>query len=96
MKARHNAGVAVRIVSVSLGGARLHGEITVQLGERIRVLFEVDGRPIDTDCEVVRVEKVDMATDKIAIRFIDVDATTKIALRHLVDRLLEMGADEAD
>jgi len=39
--ARHNAGVEMQIVSISLGGARLIGEITLSLDERDEILFEI-------------------------------------------------------
>ena len=86
--ARHNAGVTLTIDSISLGGARLEGTITVEVGERVQLLFEVEGRPVDVAGEVVRVQMIDMATDHIAVRFVDVAGDAKDLIRQLVDQSL--------
>lgn len=88
--ARHNAGVELVIDSISVGGARLVGEIAVVVGEYVQILFESDGHPIDVRGEVVRAEKVDMVTDHVALRFVDTSDETKELLRRLVERLLEI------
>lgn len=41
------------IESLSISGARLSGSGTFGMGERVQVLFEVDGAPIDVTAEVV-------------------------------------------
>ena len=84
--ARHNAAVSLTIASISLGGARLEGNITVAMGERVQILFDVEGHPVDVSGEVVRVEMIDMATDHIAVRFVDVELDTKELIRQLVER----------
>jgi hypothetical protein len=84
--ARHNRGVRVVISSISFGGARLVGEITVAIGERVQILFEIDHQPIEVEGEVVRVEMLDMATDHIAVRFVSCDPTAKDLIRELVER----------
>lgn len=98
--ARHNAGVALAIDSISVGGARLIGEITVQVGEHVQILFEIEGHPLDVKAEVVRAEQIDMATDHIAVRFLKLAADTSELLRALVQRHLDvavekLAADEA-
>ena len=87
--ARHNQGVPLMIASISLGGARLVGEITVAIGERVQILFEVDLQPLEVEAEVVRVEMVDMATDHIAVRFVACDEAAKRLIRGLVERSLD-------
>jgi hypothetical protein len=88
--ARHNAGVALTIVSISLGGARLEGEISVVVGERLQILFEIDAQPVEVGGEVVRVEMKDMATDHIAVRFLDLPPEAKQLIRRIVERALDM------
>ena len=87
--ARHNAAVTLTIASISLGGARLEGTITVELGEKVQILFEVKGHPVDVRGEVVRVVMIDMATDHIAVRFVDVEPDAKERIRQLVDHALD-------
>jgi hypothetical protein len=87
--ARHNLGVQMMISSISLGGARLVGEITVTVGERVQLLLELDHQPVELDAEVVRVEMVDMATDHIAVRFVAPPDAAKRLIRALVERSLE-------
>jgi hypothetical protein len=88
--ARHNAGVALTIVSISLGGARLEGEISVVVGERVQILFEIDAQPIDVGGEVVRVEMIDMAMDHIAVRFLDLPPEAKRLIHRMVERALDV------
>lgn len=83
--ARHNASVVLTIASISLGGARMVGTITVEIGERIQILFDVEGHPVDVSGEVVRTEMIDMATDHIAVRFVDVSSDAKDLIRRLVE-----------
>ncbi|MEO8840974.1 MAG: PilZ domain-containing protein [Kofleriaceae bacterium] len=83
--ARHNDAVALTIASISLGGARLEGSITVAMGERVQILFDVEGHPVDVTGEVVRVEMIDMAIDHIAVRFVDATVEAKELIRQLVE-----------
>jgi len=87
--ARHNAAVSLTIASISLGGARLEGTISVGMGERVQILFDVEGHPVDVRGEVVRVEMIDMATDHIAVRFVGVKPDTKELIRRMVQRSLD-------
>lgn len=84
--ARHNAGVTLTIASISLGGARMVGAITVEVGERVQILFDVDGQPVALDCEVLRRVMIDMATDHIAVRFIDVKDDAAELIRRLIQQ----------
>lgn len=90
MLARHNAGVELAIDSISVGGARLVGEITVQIGERVQILFEIDGHPVDVKAEVVRAEQIDLATAHIAVRLLELSHETSELLRKLVQRILDV------
>lgn len=87
--ARHNNGVGLTIVSLSLGGARLVGSISVDVGERVQILFEFDGQPVDVEGEVVRTESLDMATDHIAVRFVSLTSKAKESIRAMVDHSME-------
>jgi hypothetical protein len=88
--ARHNNGVAFVIESMSTSGARLAGPLTLGVGERVQILFEIDGHPIDVCAEVVRVEKFDMMTDRVAVTFRDVDAETQKRIVQLVQQTLRL------
>jgi hypothetical protein len=88
--ARHNPGATLTIECVSLGGARMVGELTVEIGERVQILFEVEGHPLDVTGEVVRAERVDMATDRVAIRFIGLANAHRDVIRRWVERLLAL------
>ena len=81
---RYNAGVALTIENVSTDGARLVGPLAVDLGERVHILFEVDGRPIDVAGEVIRTDLRDMVTDRVSVKFVDVDDETTELLRQFV------------
>jgi hypothetical protein len=86
--ARHNAGVQMTIESLSVTGARLAGPSTFDVGERIQILFEIEGTPLDVAGEVVRVEHQDMVNDRIAVRFVDVEDTDVALIRRLVKQTL--------
>jgi hypothetical protein len=88
--ARHNAGVSFTIESISLGGARLAGPLTLASGERIQLLFEIDGRPIEVFGDVIRVDRQDINTDHIAVKFVELTAETRELIRDLVRRTLEL------
>ena len=81
---RHNAGTECLIDSISMGGARLVGPLTLAVGEHVQVLFEVDGTPIDVEGEVVRAERQDVMNDRIAIAFKNVSESTRLLLHKLV------------
>lgn len=82
--ARHNEGVTFTIESISVGGARLVGPLTLEVGERVLVLFEVAGTPIDVEGEVVRAERQDMMNDRVAIAFKNVSETARSLIHQLV------------
>jgi len=45
--ARHNPGVTFSIENISVNGCSLVGPLTLSVGDRVQILFEVDGSPID-------------------------------------------------
>ena len=90
MLVRHNPGVACTIESISFGGARLAGPLTLVIGERVSVLFEVDGSPIEVAATVVRVDRQDITIDRIAIAFDEISDETRALLRRLVDESLDL------
>ncbi len=91
--ARHNAGIAFVIESLSVSGARLVGPLTLGMGERVQILFEIDERPVDVNAEVVRVTKQDLMTDSIAVRFVELSSDARESIRGLVLRTLEHEGD---
>ncbi len=86
--ARHNNGVTFAIENISTTGARLAGPLTLGVGERIQILFEIDGHPVDVKAEVMRVDKYDMMTDRVAVSFRDVDPETQQRITRLVQQAL--------
>src|SRR6476620_6105246 len=72
--ARHNTGAQFGLDRLTTAGARLSGPLTMDVGERIRVMFEIAGHPYDIAAEVIAVEHASLLTDRIAVRFIDLTA----------------------
>jgi acyl-CoA hydrolase len=82
---RHNAGVTVAIDSISFDGAIVVGEIAAAVGESVQILFALRGIPVDVRAEVVRAEKLDMTTDRIAVRFVEIPDNARDLLRDLFE-----------
>lgn len=93
---RHNPGVAFSIESISVSGARLVGPLTLEVGERVQLLFELEGVPIDVEGEVVRVERPDIMTDRVAVAFRNLSATTRALIYELVQRSLDFENDSTE
>ncbi len=87
--ARHNDGVEFAIESIATGGARLAGPLTLAVGENIQLLFEVAGRPVDVQAEVIRVERQDIMTERVAVSFRNVSDTTHELIHQLVVSTLD-------
>ena len=87
--ARHNDGIAFVIECLSLGGARLTGPLTLDVGELVHIMFEIDDRPLHIAGEVVRVESLNIVTDRIAVRFVSLADDARESIRALVLRTLE-------
>jgi hypothetical protein len=92
--ARANDGVSARIESISIGGARLSGRLTLSDREAMQVLFEVDGHPLDVKAEVIRVVDRTFDRDVVLVRFIDLADNARELIREIVRRALE--AADAD
>ncbi len=88
--ARHNDGVTMTIESLSVSGARMVGPLTVAVDEPLQILFELDGRPIDVRAEVVRVEPRDTATDRVSVRFVEVQPAAHDAIYEIVRQRLQI------
>src|SRR5215469_8461630 len=82
--ARHNDGIEVAIEDVSIGGAKLSGPVTLDVGERIQIVFTTNARPVTA--EVVRVESRDMTNDCAVVRFAARGDETRAAIRLAIDR----------
>jgi len=85
------------IDNLSLGGARLIGTMALRLGQQIDIEFTVDSGPVKVTGEVVRVDTPDLLEDQIAIRFVDLAAEVRSAIRETVSRTLaEQGLSDDD
>jgi hypothetical protein len=85
------------IDNLSLGGARLIGTMALRLGQRIDVEFDLDAGPVKVTGEVVRVDTPDLLEDQIAIRFVDLEADVRTAIRETVARkLADQGVSDDD
>ena len=91
--ARHNSGVAFSIESISVGGARLVGPLTLEAGESIQILFELEGTPIDVEGRVVRVDRQDLATDRVAVAFKNLSEEARVSIQQLVLRGLDLESE---
>lgn len=80
--ARHNEGVAFAIERISVGGARFVGPLTLQAGDHVQLLFELEGTPVDVEGVVV-VERHDIINDRVAISFKNLSEATR-ALIHQI------------
>ena len=96
MLARQKPGVHFLIDSLSVGGAKLIGSLTVARGERINILFEVNGAPVDVTAEVIRVESFDLETDHVAVRFVGITDTARRLIRELVAQILDLEEEHED
>jgi hypothetical protein len=90
---RHNRGVAVTIDSLSISGARLAGPLTVDRGEVLSILFEIDGHPIEVSGEVIRVESRDLLFDHFSVRFGALSPEARTLIGHLVRDTLDRRHD---
>lgn len=82
--ARHNDGIEVEVEDVSIGGAKLTGPFTLDVGERIQIVFHSNAHPVTA--EVVRVESRDMTTDCAVVRFAARGDDTRESIRLAIDR----------
>lgn len=89
MLARANDGIAFQIESISIGGARLAGPLTLEADEAVQVLFEIDGRPLDVRAEVIRVVARSFGRDVVLVRFVDLSDDNREAIREMVRRASE-------
>lgn len=88
--ARHNAGVAFSIESISVGGARLVGPLTLEAGEDVQLLFELEGTPVEVEGVVVRAERHDIINDRVAISFKNLSAAARALIHRAVVRALDL------
>lgn len=88
--------VPFTIDNLSLGGARLIGELALLKGQKIEITLELDSGSVTVLGEVVRVDTPDLMTDQIAVRFVDPTPEAKAAIRDVVMRTLKDPADNVD
>lgn len=84
VKARHNSVGQFQIDRLTTAGARLTGPVTLEAEERIQILFEIAGRPHDVMAEVISVEHETLLTDRAVVRFVNLDAPSRDAIRDLL------------
>ena len=84
------------IDNLSLGGARLIGELALQKGQKIDITLELDSGTVNVLGEVVRVDTPDLMTDQIAVRFLDPTDEAKAAIKDVVMRTLKDPKDAED
>jgi c-di-GMP-binding flagellar brake protein YcgR len=91
---RHNPGVTLSIENLSIGGAMLVGELTLSAGELLQILFEVDGSPVEVAAEVVRVDRLDMTHDRIAVRFLGLDDVVSERIQRLICKVIQLEVEQ--
>ena len=91
-----NKQVPFVIDNLSLGGARLIGELALQKGQKIDITLELDSGTVSVVGEVVRVDTPDLMTDQIAVRFLDPTEEAKAAIKDVVMRTLKDPKDHED
>lgn len=94
--ARHNSGRAFVIENISVSGARLVGELTLEVGECVQILFELDGCPVEVDARVVRAERQDMFRDRIAVVFMNLSAHHRDSIYRLVQAALDLECERME
>lgn len=87
--ARFNSGTDFTIENISVGGARIVGPITLDQGERIQILFEMDGLPVELKAEVVSIVTRTFESDRVLVRFVEVEPTMRDSIRAMVQRRLD-------
>ncbi len=92
--ARYNSGVEFKIESISVGGARLFGPLTLEEGERVQILFEVDGHPIDVHAEVISIVTRSVDRDRVLVRFVELAPDTAERIRAMIQHALEHEEDQ--
>lgn len=88
--------VPFTIDNLSLGGARLIGELALQKGQKIDITLELDSGTVSVVGEVVRVDTPDLMTDQIAVRFLDPTPEARAAIKDVVLRTLKDPKDHED
>ena len=86
---RHNRGVMMSVDRLSISGASLVGPLTVDRGECMQVMFEIDGHPVEITAEVVRVEARGLMVDHVVVRFVDISEHARELIHELVTKTLE-------
>ena len=84
------------IDNLSLGGARLIGELALQKGQKIDITLELDTGDVSVVGEVVRVDTPDLMTDQIAVRFLEPSEAAQAAIKDVVMRTLKDPNDHED
>jgi hypothetical protein len=87
--ARHNDGVRFVLETLSTRGARLLGPLALALEEQIRVLLSTDEVSVDLEADVFHVQRVDLLTDRIAVRFRKPDSDKRKAILTILAHALQ-------
>jgi hypothetical protein len=92
--ARHNRGIMMSVDRLSISGASLAGPLSVDRGEHVQIMFEIDGHPIELTGLVIRVEARGLMADQVAVEFVDVPEPARALIDGLVTRTLEREGNE--
>lgn len=74
----------VRIHDLSLGGCLIEAPLSIEIGSRLTLRFDLPGEDwLSLQGEAVRISD----RRKVAIKFIDIDAAKESRLQRVIDRL---------
>jgi hypothetical protein len=75
-----------RVRNLSIGGALLAGRSLLIVGERIGILFRIQGaEPVSAPADVMRAERSDSGDQFFAAAFRDLPSTVEVAIGRIVD-----------
>jgi hypothetical protein len=83
----------VRLIDLSVLGARVEHALPLVAGAHSRLLFEWDGEPIGADCRIVR-SRLEKGIHRSGIEFVDLPSRMREIIRRLIEMHLRRAFDE--
>jgi len=83
----------VRLIDLSVLGARVEHALPLAAGRHSRIAFEWDGEKIGADCRIVR-SKIEKSVHRSGIEFVDLPPKTREIIRSLIEAHLRRAFDE--
>jgi len=83
----------VRLIDLSVLGARVEHALPLVAGAHSRLLFEWDGEPIGADCRIVRT-RPERGIHRSGIEFVDLPSRLREIIRRLIEMHLRRAFDE--